>query len=143
MTLVQLASRSLDYLVVTFLLAVTLNAQTGNVAGTVMDSSKRVLVGAQVQVEGMSQNTATDDSGRYKILGLPVGTAKVTVSYLGLASSTQGVTVVQGSTAALDFALIPSNLTSEVTVSTNPDVVSQQRALNDQKNSINFVNIVA
>src|SRR5690349_23751606 len=90
----------LRYCAVNMALMLALYAQTGNVSGTVTDSSHNVLVGAQVQVEGVALNTSSDDSGRYKILGVPAGSVKVTVSYLGLNSSTSEVKVTAGTTTA-------------------------------------------
>src|SRR5262245_5613701 len=57
----------------------------GNISGTVTDASGRaVLVGAEVTVEGLGRKVSTDDSGRYVLVGVPAGKAKVVVSYLGL-----------------------------------------------------------
>ena len=133
----------LRYCALNVVLMLTLYAQTGSVSGTVTDSSHNVLVGAQVQVEGEALNTASDDSGRFKILGVSAGQVKITVSYLGLESATKELNVTAGNTAALDFTLVPRGIKEEVTVEVSPDLVGQQRALNDQKNSINLVNIVA
>ena len=132
------------YLIASNLLSVTLHAQSGNIAGTVTDSSRRgVLVGAQVQVEGQPFSTSTDESGKYLLLGVPAGNEKVTVLYLGLSPSTMEIPVLPGDTVTLDFALSPTGQLAEVTVTDNPDLVGQARALNDQKNSINLVNLVA
>ena len=96
-----------------------------------------------MQVEGKSIKTTTDTGGRYLLLGVPNGQVKVTVSYLGLESSTNEVTVSAGTTASQDFALAPAKLSTSVTVTDSPDLVGQARALNDQQNSINLVNLVA
>src|SRR5215470_8847806 len=80
-----------------------LNAQTGNISGTVTDSSRQgSLVGALVKAEGQGRTTSTDAAGRYLMLAVPAGTVKVTVSYLGLESVTHEVTVQGGATATLD-----------------------------------------
>src|SRR5262245_4408844 len=139
----QLVHAGLRFFAVNAALMLTLYAQTGSISGTVTDSSHNVLVGAQVQVSGQAFSTSSDDSGRYKILGVSAGAVKVTVSYLGLDSSTQEMNVTAGTTATLDFTLAPRRIAQEVTVEVSPDLVGQQRALNDQKNSINLVNIVA
>ncbi len=125
-------------------LAASAQTQTGNVSGTVTDSSGRaVLVGAQVQVEGDGRKTTTDASGRYVLLSVPAGTAKITVSYLGLESATHDVHVTSGVTTTEDFSLAPAGVSAEVTVTASPDLSGQARALNDQKNSLNLVNLVA
>jgi len=130
------ALRALRGLLLAGAALLNLSAQSGNVAGTVTDSSLNgALVGARVEIEGRRLATATDDSGRYLLLGVPAGAAKLTVSYLGLEATTQEVQVTAGSTATLDFALNPAALSSSITVSAGSDLVGQARALNDQKNS--------
>ncbi|MEI9811767.1 MAG: TonB-dependent receptor [Acidobacteriota bacterium] len=119
-------------------------AQNGNLAGTVTESSRHdALVGAEITVEGQSFRATTDESGRYLILGVPSGTAKITAAYLGMEPLTQDVTIPAGGTATLDVALSPATVRTSVTVSAEPDLVGQARALNDQKNSINLINLVA
>jgi TonB-dependent receptor len=119
-------------------------AQNANVEGTVTDSSlKGALVGARVTVEGLPSSVSTDDSGHYLLLGLRPGMTKITVSYLGLASSTQEIMLSASETSTLDFTLAPESVNQSVTVSAESDLVGQSRALNDQKNSINLVNLVA
>jgi hypothetical protein len=86
-----------------------LQAQTGSIAGTVTESlRKTLLTGGEIAVEGSTLKTATGDSGRYTLLGVPAGKAKLTVSYLGLDPQSQGVTVTGGVTISLDFSLSPS-----------------------------------
>src|SRR5215831_92269 len=86
--------------------------------------------------------TATGDSGRFTLLGVPAGKVKLTVSYLGMEPQTQEVTVAAGVTTPADFELTPSMKTS-VTVIGEPLLEGQAKALNDQKNAINLVNLVA
>src|SRR6185369_14935414 len=64
-------------------------------------------------------------------------------SYLGLNPSTQEVAVTAGSTSTQDFSLAVPGAFAEVTVNDSPALVGQARALNDQKNSINLINLVA
>src|SRR5262249_17821115 len=95
-----------------------------------------------VAIEGTPMKTATDDSGRYTLLGVPAGKVKLTVSYLGMEPQTQEVTVAAGVTTPSDFELTPSMKTS-VTVIGKPLLEGQEKALSDQKNAINLVNLVA
>src|SRR5262249_4643670 len=130
--------------VVSVILASAVYGQTGSVSGVATDSSLQgALVGARVSVEGQGIGATTDSSGRYLLLGVPAGKAKITVSYLGLESESKEVDVAAGKTAALDFALTPSAVSSSIVVKESPDLVGQERALNDQQNSINLVNIIA
>src|SRR6185295_15431546 len=133
----------IGFVILSHLFASRVQAQTGNISGTITDSSRRVLVGAQVQIEGRPLSTVSDESGKYTLLGVAAGSAKVKVSYLGFESSSLDVTVKAGATATLDFSLGLPAISTELTVSAAPELVGQQQALNDQKNSINLVNIVA
>src|SRR5262245_41043611 len=132
----NLVLRVISYFILSHLMLVALQAQNGNISGTVTDPRLGALAGAQVHVEGQSLSTSTDDSGRYRLLGIPVGTSKVTVSYLGLEPMTREVNIASGLTATLDFTLSLPKVVTEVTVTDSPDLVGQARALNDQKNSI-------
>src|SRR5262245_52073452 len=126
----------LRFLIFADLFVFTLSAQIGNISGTVTDSSRRVLVGAQVQVEGQPRSTSSDESGKYTFLGVPAGPTKVKVSYLGFGASNLETTVTAGATSTLDFVLGVASVSAELTVSAAPDLVGQQQALNDQKSSI-------
>src|SRR5262245_57675635 len=95
-------------------------AQTGTVSGQVVEkNSKTALTRAQVSVNGADIVTTTDPSGRFTLLGIPEGTAKITASYLGLTSQTSEVQVVAGKAVTLDFSLEPSLKTS-VNVTAEP-----------------------
>lgn len=119
-------------------------SQTGNLTGTVTDTSGRsVLVGAKVEVEGAPYGATTEATGRYILVGIPAGKARVTVSYLGMEATTRELTVNQGETSTVDFQLSPETVKTSVNVTSSPDLVGQARALNDQQNSLNLVNIVA
>ena len=60
----------------------SLQAQTGSIAGTVTESlRKTLLTGAEIAPwKALPLKTATGDSGRYTLLGVPAGKAKLTVS---------------------------------------------------------------
>ena len=121
-----------------------LHAQNGNISGTVTEASRHAaLVAAEVTVAGRPLQTTTDELGHYVLLGVPAGTAKVIVSYLGLAPVTQEIQVTTNATATADFALKAAEQFTSITVSADSDLIGQARALNDQKNSINLVNLVA
>ena len=68
---------------VLFLLPNTASAQTGAIAGQVRDASGGALPGVTVEVTSPAliekvRTSTTDDSGRYQITALPVGTYEVT-----------------------------------------------------------------
>ena len=124
--------------------AAVANAQTGNVSGTVTEASRKAtLTGVSVRVEGQGIQTVTDESGRYLLQGVRAGTVKLSASYLGLETATEEITVPANATITWDPALALAAQSYSVTITADPDVAGQARALNDQKNSINLVNLVA
>src|SRR5215470_16283275 len=123
---------------------VVANAQTGNVSGTVTESTRKLtLSGVSVRVEGQGIQTVTDESGRYLLQGVRAGKVKLSASYLGMETATQEITALANATITWDPVLTLSAQEYAVTVSASPDAVGQARALNDQKNSINQINLVA
>jgi TonB-dependent receptor len=60
-----------------------------------------------------------------------------------MVSSTKEITVTGGATVSQDFSLSVAQVVTSVTVASDPELVGQARALNDQKNSINLINLVA
>ncbi|MGH9847227.1 MAG: TonB-dependent receptor plug domain-containing protein, partial [Blastocatellia bacterium] len=96
-----------------------------------------------MRVEGQGIQTVTDESGRYLLQGVRAGTVKLSASYLGLETVTQEITVLANTTITWNPALALVTQAYSVTVTADPDAVGQARALNDQKNSINLVNLVA
>lgn len=74
----KLILNTILYFIASSAAAGALFAQTGNISGTVTDASgSAVLVGAQVRIEGQGRNITTDASGRYLVLGVPAGKARV------------------------------------------------------------------
>ena len=78
---------------------------TGTLAGQVLEAdSITAVIGANVRVSGTTLGAATDIDGKYRIIGVPVGSYTVTASYQGYQSqSIQGVEINTGSTRQLDF----------------------------------------
>lgn len=84
-------------------------AQQGAVTGQVVDAeTQQPLEGAQVQIEGTSRGSLTNQEGRYLIQGLTPGERDVRVVYIGYRAGNQSVTVQPGETAVADFELIQS-----------------------------------
>ena len=48
-------------------------AQTGRISGTVTDSAKIAVAGAQIMVVGTPFRGISNDAGRFTIPGVPVG----------------------------------------------------------------------
>ena len=80
---------------------------TGNVTsdGTGLGSAQIVLVRTAT---GAQYGGLTNSEGRFNIVGVPAGTYSMTAQIIGYTSSTREVTVEAGSTAVVDFTLLPS-----------------------------------
>jgi TonB-linked SusC/RagA family outer membrane protein len=101
--------------------AVPARAQgTGRITGTVTDSTSGRPIGTvQVSVVGTRLGAASDESGRYSINSVPVGTYSVETRRLGYKPRVvTGVTVTEGGTATADFPLSANALVLQSVVTT-------------------------
>ena len=94
--------------------ALTLTPITGSVSGHVIDSaSGNPLAGATVAYAGGS--TTTDSTGSYSLANLTPGTQTLTVTLLGYNPGGNTVSIVAGSNATQDFALVALPTTGTAT----------------------------
>jgi len=84
-------------------------ANSGEIAGQVLDPSSAAVVGAQVTVRNentnFSRSATTDGSGRYAVSLLPLGPYEVTVQATGFEPTKQEALVALGNTIAANFNL--------------------------------------
>lgn len=120
-------------------------AQTnGSIRGTVSDGeTKGYLIGATVILKGTKYHAVTGSDGGYVIPDVKPGTYTLTISYIGFNDYSSEVTVSNdGSTVSHAVEMKPMFETlGEVTVKGNRFGTS--KALNEQKESANIVNIVS
>ena len=117
----------------------------GTISGHVKASSRSVsLDGARVTVGGRS--TQTDALGNFRVAGLPAGTHTVVVDYLGYQRREIAVTIGADAGVALDVTMVSTTATD----ATNLQSVevrgirdAQAQALNQQRTSGNYVNVVS
>lgn len=85
-------------------------AQTGQISGTVADSTTgESLPGVNVIIVGEQEGTVTDAEGQYTISGLEPGTYDVQVSFVGYGDQVaEGIQVSAEETTELNFSLSPS-----------------------------------
>jgi TonB-linked SusC/RagA family outer membrane protein len=79
--------------------ALTVQAQTGSLAGKVFDETGQPLPGASVQIKSLNKSTSTDPNGNYRITGLANGAVTITVSYIGYTPFDQAVTISGATTS--------------------------------------------
>lgn len=91
---------------------------TGKLAGRVTDATTgAALIGANILLTNSSVGTVSGDNGHFTLLGLPVGTYDVAVSYVGYQTqSLSGVTIHAGSTRELEVSLEPGVEFEHVTI---------------------------
>lgn len=79
-------------------------AQTGNVAGRIVDDvTREPIAGAQVAIA--ETGGLTDDNGRFSITGVPAGVHVLRVTMIGYAEATRTITVLAGQTSVLELSL--------------------------------------
>lgn len=123
--------------------AQTATSNTGSVAGFVNNAGTgNMLQGARISVPALGVETLTDNTGRYILHQLPAGEHEVLVTYLGLDSQKQRVTVDAGQRVQQNF-----ELSSDVYALGEFRVTGEREgsalALTAQRNANNVKNVVA
>lgn len=116
---------------------------TGVVTGTVSNAATRnLLEGAKVEVPALGRSALTDNTGRFVLSGVPAGTQEVVVSYLGLDTQRQAVTVTAGQRVVQNF-----DLSAQIYQLGEFRVTGEREgnalALTAQRNAENVKNVVA
>jgi iron complex outermembrane receptor protein len=93
-------------------------AANGIIQGRITDKADgEGVVGASVVVAGTTLGTSTDINGNFVLRNVPANAQKVTVSIIGYAPTAQTVTVGDGQTVTINFALGQTTvMASEVVV---------------------------
>jgi len=79
---------------------------TGVVSGAVSNAATRnLLEGAKVEAPALGRSVLTDNSGRFTLGGLPAGNVELVVTYLGLDTKRETVTVGAGQRVVRNFDL--------------------------------------
>jgi hypothetical protein len=120
---VSVRSRIMAYAFVITLGSVSsaLAQTTGIILGSVKDQSGAVLPGAEITAThtdtGISRTVPTNDRGEYRLPALAVGDYKVETKMTGFQSEIrQGITLVVGREAVVDFTLNVGNVAESVTI---------------------------
>src|SRR3984893_8048726 len=96
-------------------------AISGNIVGTVTDSSGAVVTGASVEATniatGITTTTRTKGAGAYRFDNLLVGTYSITVKGSGFKTAVQQVDAVLNQTGTLNVTLSPGQTSETVEVS--------------------------
>jgi TonB-dependent receptor len=116
----------------------------GIIEGRVLDSrTGDPLPGATVLVEDTGVSAATDNTGAFRLVGVPPGMHTVLVTYLGRKDQEIAVTVTAGAVTSQEVKLDPFAFEEAVTVSAAYILDAQAKALNQQKTAPNITNVVS
>ena len=100
------------------------------ITGRVTDQgSGQPMAAVQVSIAGTGIGALSQQTGRYLLLNVPVGTHSVTAQRIGYKTVTAQVTVAAGATVVQDFALLEEALGLDEIVVTGTAGGTQRRAL--------------
>ncbi|MCS3675430.1 TonB-linked SusC/RagA family outer membrane protein [Salinibacter ruber] len=132
----------LAFLLVLSLPAHHAHAQEGTVAGTVVDRTTGSPVpGVNVVLSELNSGAATDESGAFRIEGVPVGSYQLQASFVGYETKSIEVEVEEGETTSLTVELVPQDIQLEDVVVTALGVEREERALGYSVGQIDGANL--
>lgn len=106
---------------------------SATLSGTVSDEQGHVVPGASITARnvetGQVRKTASDDAGRYRLIGLPPGLHRLDVEFGGFEPQHVDVTLVLDGDATLDVTFRPAALRETVVVSSGPTLVETVRTI--------------
>jgi hypothetical protein len=104
---------------------------SGNVQGTVTDSSGAIVPGAQVALTststGAKRSVVTNTSGTYRFDLLPAGRYTVTISSTGFSTVVQNIELLVGGTATANASMVPGSASQTVEVTGVTSLVDLQK----------------
>ena len=112
-------------------------AQTGTIAGTIVDSATNAPVPAvQVHIVGSTRGALSGDDGKFTISAMAVGPVEIRASRIGYAAQLRAVTVFANTTAPADFKLTPTQVTLDQVVVTATGETQRERQAGNTVNVI-------
>ncbi|MGY3211572.1 TonB-dependent siderophore receptor [Mucilaginibacter sp. HD30] len=79
--------------------------KNGSIKGHVQTSDGKPAAFVSVGITASNKGTTTDDNGNYKLTGIKAGTYTLRVSFVGMQTQQQQVTVASGKESVLNFTL--------------------------------------
>jgi hypothetical protein len=108
---------------------------TGDITGTVTDSSGAVVAGAKVDIEnagtGLKRSVTTNQSGTYRIAELPIGTYKMSATASGFKTVTRDTQVASAQITTSDFVLAVGSQAEVVNVEATAPLIEYSDKLNN------------
>jgi len=132
------------------LFAAVARAQSGGtIEGRVLNSGTgEYLENARVTLVGTDFTALTDNLGQYRFVNVPVGTARVTAFYTGLAVDTAAVSLTAGQRAQHDFNLTAAPSVGPVklgqfVVASSKEMDGAAIAINEKRFAADIRNVIA
>jgi len=118
-------------------------AQTsrGAIAGNVTDQTGAALKGAQISIAAKDIHTVSNEQGLFFINGIAPGTYELSVSYIGLTTFTESVTVAAGQTLNVSAKLQVARVSESVIV-TAARASAEAEAINVERAADNLLQVV-
>jgi Carboxypeptidase regulatory-like domain/TonB dependent receptor len=144
LTMKSIACSLLCLLFATFLAHAQGVGSSGEITGTVTDSSGAILPNVTVNVvetqTGLKRTAMTNGTGQFRVVGLSPATYDVSTEMKGFATLIRrGVPVAIGQTVVSDFRLKPSQVATVVEVTDQPPVVETERGSQADQISQQFI----
>lgn len=118
-------------------------AQTGNIQGTISDENGIYIPGANVMIPALGKGAISDLDGRFTLVDIPAGDYTLKITFLGYADQERQVTVTAGKTQSLSLFIEPKTVDLEGVEVTAYGVSGQAKALNTQRTNMNITNVVS
>lgn len=139
------------------LVASAQTAPTGGIEGRIFNAATgRALQKARISIEGTARETTTDESGSYRISGVPAGPARISVTYVGMRTVNDELMILPGAVVQREFELFfagagtvagPSGRETvrldAFSVVADREMSAQTIAQNERKNAANIKQVVA
>ncbi|MGB7395643.1 MAG: TonB-dependent receptor, partial [Pricia sp.] len=126
-----------------FLCFQALQAQTGNIQGTISDENGINVPGANVTIPSLGKGAISDFDGRFTLVDVPTGDYTLKITFLGYADLEEEVTVAAGETASVSLFIQPKSVELEGVEVRAYGLSGQAKALNTQKTNLNITNVVS
>jgi TonB-linked SusC/RagA family outer membrane protein len=117
---------------------------TGTVQGRVVEAgTQRPLVNSQVSIVGTGRGMLTNENGEFLLPGVPVGTQRIRVEYIGFTSIEQTVRVEAEQVARVNFTLDPHAISLDAVVVTALGQEASRRSLGTAQQTVRGSDIAA
>ncbi len=89
------------FVLLTFLSALSMFSQEGNLQGTITDNQGLYVPYAAVSITNLKKGAISDADGKFLLLNVPVGNQTLKIEYLGFADKDVEVEVIENKTVEL------------------------------------------